>query len=102
MLLQLTVGGIEVDDKSKEVTLDGELVNLTRTEYDILKLLLEHKGEVFSPNQIYEKVWKDDPFGTENTVAVHIRHLREKIEYDPANPRYLKVVWGRGYKMEGE
>lgn len=99
---RLTVGGIEVDDKSKEVTLDGELVNLTRTEYDILKLLLEHKGEVFSPNQIYEKVWKDDPFGTENTVAVHIRHLREKIEYDPANPRYLKVVWGRGYKMEGE
>ena len=93
---KLTVGGIEVDDKSKEVTLDGELVNLTRTEYDILKLLLEHKGEVFSPNQIYEKVWKDDPFGTENTVAVHIRHLREKIEYDPANPRYLKVVWGRG------
>ena len=99
---KLTVGGIEVDDKSKEVTLDGELVNLTRTESDILKLLLEHKGEVFSPNQIYEKVWKDDPFGTENTVAVHIRHLREKIEYDPANPRYLKVVWGRGYKMEGE
>ena len=99
---KLTVGGIEVDDKSKEVTLDGEPVNLTRTEYDILKLLLEHKGEVFSPNQIYEKVWKDDPFGTENTVAVHIRHLREKIEYDPANPRYLKVVWGRGYKMEGE
>ena len=99
---KLTVGGIEVDDKSKEVTLDGELVNLTRTEYDILKLLLEHKGEVFSPNQIYEKVWKDDPFGTENTVAVHIRHLREKIEYDPAKPRYLKVVWGRGYKMEGE
>lgn len=99
---KLTVGGIEVDDKSKEVTLDGDLVNLTRTEYDILKLLLEHKGEVFSPNQIYEKVWKDDPFGTENTVAVHIRHLREKIEYDPANPRYLKVVWGRGYKMEGE
>lgn len=99
---QLKIGGIEVDDKSKEVTLDGDPVNLTRTEYDILKLLLEHKGEVFSPGQIYEKVWKDDPFGTENVVAVHIRHLREKIEYDPANPRYLKVVWGRGYKMEGE
>ena len=63
---------------------------------------MEHKGEVFSPGQIYEKVWKDDSFGTENIVAVHIRHLREKIEYDPANPRYLKVVWGRGYKMEGE
>ena len=99
---KLSVGGIELDDKSKEVTLDGELVNLTRTEYDILKLLMEHVGEVFSPNQIYEKVWKDDPFGTENTVAVHIRHSREKLEYDPANPRYLKVIWGRGYKMEGE
>ena len=99
---KLKIGGIEVDEKSKEVTLDGDPVNLTRTEYDILKLLLEHKGEVFSPGQIYEKVWKDDPFGTENVVAVHIRHLREKIEYDPANPRYLKVVWGRGYKMEGE
>ena len=99
---KLSVGGIELDDKSKEVTLDGELVNLTRTEYDILKLLMEHVGEVFSPNQIYEKVWEDDPFGTENTVAVHIRHLREKLEYDPANPRYLKVIWGRGYKMEGE
>ena len=96
----LSVGGVEMDDKAKEVTLDGELVSLTRTEYDILKLLLEHKGEVFSPNEIYRKVWKDTAFGTENTVAVHIRHLREKLEYDPATPRYLKVVWGRGYKME--
>ena len=96
------VGSIELDDKSKEVTVDGELINLTRTEYDILKLLMEHVGEVFSPNQIYERVWKDDPFGTENTVAVHIRHLREKVEIDPANPRYVKVIWGRGYKMEGE
>ncbi len=96
----LSVGGVEMDDKAKEVTLDGELVSLTRTEYDILKLLLEHKGEVFSPNEIYRKVWKDTAFGTENTVAVHIRHLREKLEYDLANPRYLKVVWGRGYKME--
>ena len=94
------MGGIELDDKAKEVTLDGEKVNLTRTEYDILKLLMEHPGEVFSPNQIYEKVWKDNPYGTENTVAVHIRHLREKIEYNPQEPRYLKVVWGRGYKME--
>ena len=99
---KLSVGGIELDDKAKEVTLDGELISLTRTEYDILKLLMEHVGEVFSPNQIYEKVWNDNPFGTENTVAVHIRHLREKFEYDPANPRYLKVIWGRGYKMEGE
>ena len=96
------MGGIELDDKAKDVTLDGENVNLTRTEYDILKLLMDHPGEVFSPNQIYEKVWKDNPFGTENTVAVHIRHLREKIEYNPQEPRYLKVVWGRGYKMEGD
>ena len=99
---RLTIGGIELDDKAKEVFLDGDKVNLTRTEYDILKLLMDHPGEVFSPNEIYSKVWEDDPFGTENTVAVHIRHLREKVEYDPANPRFLKVVWGRGYKMEGE
>ena len=89
-----------LDDKAKEVTLDGEPVALTRTEYDILKLLMEHKGEVFSPSKIYQKVWKDTAFGAENTVAVHIRHLREKLEYDPADPRYLKVVWGRGYKLE--
>ena len=99
---KLVTGGIELDDKSKEVTLDGEKVNLTRTEYDILKLLMEHPGQVYSPNEIYEKVWKDNPYGTENTVAVHIRHLREKVEYNPAEPRNLKVVWGRGYKMEGE
>lgn len=94
------MGGIELDDKAKKVYLDGDEVNLTRTEYDILSLLMEHPGEVFSPNQIYEKVWNDNPYGTENTVAVHIRHLREKIEYNPQEPRYLKVVWGRGYKME--
>lgn len=97
---KLVAGGIEMDDRAKEVTLDGEPVNLTRTEYDILKLLMEHKGEVFSPNQIYEEVWNDSPYGIENIVAVHIRHLREKLEYNPAEPRYLKVVWGRGYKME--
>ena len=96
----LVIGGIELDDRTKEVTLDGEKVSLTRTEYDILKLLMENPGKVFSPNQIYEKVWNDNPFGTENTVAVHIRHLREKIEINPAEPRYLKVVWGRGYKIE--
>lgn len=96
----LAIGGIELCDRTKEVTLDGEPVSLTRTEYDILKLLMEHPGEVFSPNQIYEQVWRDNPYGTENTVAVHIRHLREKVEYNPAEPRYLKVVWGRGYKME--
>ena len=94
----LSIGGIELDDRSKEVSLDGEKISLTRTEYDILKLLMEHPGEVFSPNQIYEQVWQDNPYGTENTVAVHIRHLREKVEYNPAEPRYLKVVWGRGYK----
>lgn len=99
---RIVIGGIELDDKAKEVTLDGELINLTRTEYDILKLLMEHPGQVYSPNQIYEKVWKDNPYGTENTVAVHIRHLREKVEYNSAEPRYLKVVWGRGYKMEEE
>lgn len=99
---KLMMGGIELDDRAKEVYLDGNKVSLTRTEYDILKLLMEHPGEVYSPNQIYEKVWKDNPYGSENTVAVHIRHLREKLEYNPAEPRYLKVVWGRGYKMEGE
>ena len=97
---RITIGGIELDDKSKEVFLDGEKVNLTRTEYDILKLLMEHPGEVFSPNQIYETVWKDSPYGIENTVAVHIRHLREQLEHNPAEQRYLKVVWGHGYKME--
>ena len=97
---RITIGPITLDDRSKEVTLDGELVNLTRTEYDILHLLMQHPGQVFSPTEIYEKVWKEDAFGTENTVAVHIRHLREKLEYNPAEPRYVKVVWGRGYKVE--
>lgn len=96
----LSVGGIELDDRTKEVTLDGEKVALTPTEYDILKLLMENTGKVYSPSQIYSAVWNDSPFGTENTVAVHIRHLREKLEYNPAEPRYLKSVWGRGYKLE--
>ncbi len=96
----LTCGGISLDDRAKEVTLDGEPVALTKTEYDILKFLMEHPGEAFSPAKIYQKVWKDTGYGTENTVAVHIRHLREKLEYDPANPRYLKAVWGRGYKFD--
>ncbi|MBQ6695486.1 MAG: response regulator transcription factor [Lachnospiraceae bacterium] len=96
----LTIGGVELNDVKKEVTLDGEQVNLTPTEYDILKLLMENPGKVFSPKEIYEKVWKDLPYGSEGTVAVHIRHLREKIEINPAEPRYLKVVWGQGYKME--
>lgn len=96
---KLVIGGIELDDSTKEVTLDGELVALTPTEYDILKLLMENVGRVYSPSQIYAAVWHDNPYGTENTVAVHIRHLREKLEYNPAEPRYLKAVWGRGYKM---
>lgn len=96
----LRVGGIELDDKEKAVTLDGEPVALTPTEYDILKLLMENPGQVFSPKEIYQKIWNDLPYGSENTVAVHIRHLREKLEINPAEPRYLKVVWGQGYKCE--
>lgn len=96
----LTVGGIELYDKEKTVTLDGESVSLTPTEYDILKLLMEHQGQVFTPREIYRLIWKEAPYGSENTVAVHIRHLREKLEIDPAEPRYIKVVWGQGYKME--
>ena len=75
-------------------------MSLTRTEYDILRLLMEHPGQVFSPKDIYRRVWKDSPYGSENTVAVHIRHLREKLEITPNQPRYLKVVWGQGYKIE--
>ena len=96
----LTVGGISMDDAAKQVTVDGEPVALTPIEYNILKLLLSRPGQVFSSAQIYELVWNDPSLGSENTVAVHIRHLREKIEIDPSNPRYLKVVWGLGYKME--
>ena len=96
----LVIGGIELDDAEKKVTLDGEDVSLTPTEYEILKLLMENPGRVYSPKELYRKVWQDEPIGNESTVAVHIRHLREKIEIDPAEPRYLKVVWGRGYKIE--
>ena len=97
---RLNIGGIELDDKSKQVTVDGEPVSLTPTEYDILKFLMENPGQVFKPGEIYRRVWKDQPLGTESTVAVHIRHLREKIEINPAEPRYIKAVWGQGYKME--
>ncbi len=96
-----TAGGIEINDKAKEVTLDGTPVSLTKIEYDILLFLMQHPDEVFSPREIYQNVWQDTPFGNENTVAVHIRHLREKLEYDPASPRYLIAVWGRGYKLGG-
>lgn len=93
-------GALELDDGQKTVTVDGEAVNLTPTEYEILKLLMQHPGIVFSPKEIYQKIWNDLPYGSENTVAVHIRHLREKVEINPAEPRYLKVVWGQGYKIE--
>ena len=93
-------GSIVMDDGAKTVTVDGESVSLTPIEYNILRLLLKNPGRVYSTAQIYEQVWNDPALGSENTVAVHIRHLREKIEIDPANPRYLKVVWGLGYKME--
>ena len=96
----LTNGGIALDDSAKSVTVDGDQVSLTPLEYNILLLLLKNPGRVFSTSQIYERVWNDPSLGSENTVAVHIRHLREKLEIDPANPRYIKVVWGLGYKME--
>ena len=96
----LRCGAIEVFDNEKKVMLDGEEVALTPTEYDILKLLMQHPGKVFSPKEIYRRIWNDQPYGSENTVAVHIRHLREKLEINPAEPRYLKVVWGQGYKCE--
>lgn len=97
---KLCNGGIEYDDKSKTVTVDGEPVSLTPTEMQLLKFFLENLDCVFSPQEIYRKVWNDTPFGSENTVTVHIRHLREKIEINPARPDYLKVSWGHGYKME--
>jgi len=93
-------GGLEVDDESKTVTLDGEQVVVTPIEYGIVKLLTENSGRVFSIDQIYEAVWQEPAFNPENTVAVHIRRIREKIEINPKEPRYLKVVWGIGYKIE--
>ena len=96
----LTIGGLELDDNSKTVTLDGEPVSLTKKEFEILKLLMENPNRVFSPKEIYSKVWNEDPIGTDNTVAVHIRHLREKTEINPAEPRYIKVVFGQGYKIQ--
>ena len=96
----LKIGDIELDDMAKEVTMMGEKVNLTPKEYGILKFLMENPGRVFSPVEIYNKVWDDTAFGAEGTVAVHIRHLREKTEINPEQPRHLKVVWGQGYKIE--
>lgn len=94
------VGGIELDDISKKVSIDGEEIFLTPKEFEILKLLMTNQGKVFSPSDIYVQIWKEEPLGAEGTVAVHVRHLREKIEINPAEPRYLKVVWGQGYKFE--
>lgn len=92
-------GSLELDTVTKTVTRDGEIINLTPTELMLLKFFMENPDCVFSPKEIYKNVWGDDPLGAENTVTVHIRHLREKIEIDPANPDYLKVSWGHGYKM---
>lgn len=93
-------GGLMINDERKEVTVDGELVKLTPIEYNILLLLMKNQGRVFSINQIYEAIWNEEAIGADNTVAVHIRHIREKIEINPKEPRYLKVVWGVGYKIE--
>ena len=97
---EMECGGIRMNDRNKEVTLDGEPMHLTRTEYDILKLLMENPGTVFSPEDIYKRVWKDNTMGSESIVAVHVRHLREKIEIDPSDPRYIKMIWGRGYYLD--
>ncbi|MBO5484068.1 MAG: response regulator transcription factor [Lachnospiraceae bacterium] len=94
------IGGLEVNDERKEVFVDGELVKMTPLEYNILLLFIKNPGKVFSSRQIYESIWNEEAFSAENTVAVHIRHIREKIEINPKEPRYLKVVWGIGYKME--
>ena len=98
----LTLGGIVLNDRTKVVTVEGEPVNLTPTEYAILKLLMSSPGKVFSTKVLYESVWQEVALGSEGAVAVHIRHLREKIEINPSEPRYLKVMWGQGYKMEAK
>ena len=97
----LTIGTVTLDDRTKAVQVDGESVALTPTEYSILRLLMANPGKVFSTKELYESVWQEAALGSEGAVAVHIRHLREKIEINPSEPRYLKVVWGQGYKMEG-
>ena len=98
---ELTIGGITLDDRTKSVLVEGEEVSLTPTEYAILHLLMQNPGKVFSTKTLYESVWQEAALGSEGAVAVHIRHLREKIEINPSEPRYLKAVWGQGYKMEG-
>lgn len=98
---ELVIGGITLNDRAKTVTVEGIPAALTPTEYSILKLLMEHPGQVYSTKTLYEAVWQEAALGSEGAVAVHIRHLREKIEINPSEPRYIKVVWGQGYKMEG-
>ena len=97
----LVIGGICLDDNAKIVTVDGDTVSLTPKEYDIHRFLMQNAGTVFSPSEIYRRVWDDMPLNASGAIAVHIRHLREKLEIDPSDPRYIKVVWGKGYKMEG-
>lgn len=97
---QYSVGGLTMNDDTKEVFVDGEKVKLTPIEYSILLLLVKNRGKVYSINEIYENIWNEEAIGADNTVAVHIRHIREKIEINPREPRYLKVVWGVGYKVE--
>ncbi|MBR2829174.1 MAG: response regulator transcription factor [Solobacterium sp.] len=99
---KLVIGGIVLDDAAKSVTVDDVPISLTPMEFGILKLLMEQPGQVFSSEEIYRRVWRDTPLGSEGTVAVHIRHLREKIEINPSEPRYIKVVWGQGYKVEAD
>ena len=99
---RLVLGGVELSDESKTVTVDGEPVNLTPVEFGILRLLMSQPGKVFSSREIYRRVWGEAPMGSENAVPVHIRHIREKIEINPSDPRYIKAVWGLGYKMEGD
>ena len=96
------VGGLVLNDDTKQVTVDDEPVKMTPIEYNIFLLLMKNQGRVFSINQIYESIWNEDAIGADNTVAVHIRHIREKIEINPKEPRYLKVVWGVGYKIDKE
>lgn len=100
-LSTLVIGGICLDDNAKAVTVDGDPVALTPKEYDILRFLMQNAGTVFSPSEIYRRVWDDVPLNATGAIAVHIRHLREKLEINPSEPRYIKVVWGKGYKMEG-
>ncbi len=98
----IKAGGLVLNDNSRVVTVDGEEVKLTKIEYNILLFLLKNRGKVFSISQIYENIWNENAVAVDNTVAVHIRHIREKIEIDPKNPKYLKVVWGVGYKIDTE